>query len=174
VSGVHLQPDFMVERIWDISPQRLRAEGIRFLIIDLDNTLVDWGQARLRGEVERWAKQCRELELSICICTNARCKPRTARIAARLGAGYLSAAGKPFAQAYRRALELLRADAPETAFIGDQIFTDTWGANRLGLRTFLVKPLSPRDFPATRLPRLLEQRLFRSWRKSGKDFTKSF
>ena len=152
----------------------MRAEGIRFLILDLDNTLVDWGQEALRREVEFWAKECGDQGISICICTNARCKPRTARIARRLRAGYLSGAGKPLAKAYRRALQLLRADVRESAVIGDQIFTDVWGANRLGLKTFLVRPLSTRDFPATKFPRVLERRLFRKWQKAGKDFTKNY
>lgn len=164
------EPTAMVENVWSISPPRLRQQGIRALLLDLDNTLVDWNQEELRPEVLAWARQCREAGLSLCICTNARRKPRVRRIAGKIGACWLSAAGKPLPRAWRRALWLLRCRPQEAAVIGDQIFTDIWGANRLGLMTILVRPLCDRDFFATKLPRLLEKRLFGRWQTKGKVF----
>jgi HAD superfamily phosphatase (TIGR01668 family) len=160
----------MVEAIWQIRPDNLLRQNLRYLIIDLDNTLVDWGREELRPEVLAWARDCRQAGISLCICTNARRGKRIGRVAGRLGACYLAAAGKPFAKAWRQALALLRADPEETAMIGDQIFTDIWGANCFGLRSVLVRPLSRRDFFATKLPRLLEKRLLNRWREAGKDF----
>jgi len=167
---VKLEPTAMVDTIWQIPPESLLRQNLRFLIVDLDNTLVDWGREELRPEVTAWAKSCRQAGITLCICTNARRGKRIGRVAGRLGTCYLAAAGKPFAKAWRRALNLLRAAPEETAMIGDQIFTDIWGANRCGLRSILVRPLSPRDFFATKLPRLIEKRLLEGWRKKGKVF----
>lgn len=163
----------MVEAVWNIPPQRLWQQGIRALILDLDNTLVDWNQEYLRPEVEAWAQACRRAGISLCLCTNARRSSRVGRIASKIGASYLLRAGKPFAKAWRRALWLLRSRPEEAAVIGDQVFTDIWGANRMGLFTILVRPLSKRDFFATRLPRRLERRLLRRWQARGKAFEKS-
>jgi len=160
----------MVETIWHITPERLQQEHLRCLIVDLDNTLVDWSREELRPEVAAWAKHCRQAGITLCICTNARRGKRIGRVAGRLGACYLAAAGKPFAKAWRRALDLLRAAPEETAVIGDQVFTDIWGANRFGLKSILVRPLSGRDFFATKIPRRVEKRLLRDWRKKGKVF----
>jgi uncharacterized protein len=160
----------MVEAIWQIRPENLLRQNLRYLIVDLDNTLVDWSREELRPEVLAWARDCRQAGILLCICTNARRGKRIGRVAGRLGACYLAAAGKPFAKAWGRALHLLRAGPEETAMIGDQVFTDIWGANRFGLRSILVRPLSRRDFFATKLPRLIEKRLLNRWRETGKDF----
>ncbi len=160
----------MVEAVWNISPQTLWQQGIRSLILDLDNTLVDWNQEHLRPEVEAWTRECRKVGLSLCICTNAQRKDRIRRIASSIGACYLARAGKPVAKAWRRALWLLRCRPEQAAVVGDQVFTDIWGANRFGIMTILVKPLSDRDFFATKVPRLFEKRLLASWQAKGRSF----
>jgi HAD superfamily phosphatase (TIGR01668 family) len=164
----------MIEAVWKISPQRLRQEGIRALILDLDNTLVDWNEEHLRPEVTAWALDCRKAGLSLCVCTNARCKPRVRNIASEIGACYLSGAGKPAAKAWRRALWLLHCRTEQAVVVGDQVFTDVWGANRLGMKTILVRPLSTRDFFATKIPRLFERRLLSRWRAEGKVFQQEY
>jgi HAD superfamily phosphatase (TIGR01668 family) len=164
----------MVEAIWAISPENLVQTGVRALLLDLDNTLVDWNEEGVRAEVLEWTHRCRRAGLALCICTNARRSPRVRQAAAKLGACYLCRAGKPFARAWKRALFLLRAEAGEVAVIGDQVFTDIWGANRLGMKSILVKPLSPRDFFATKIPRLLEKKLLTAWRTQGRSFRKNY
>ena len=160
----------MVESIWSISPERLHQLGIRALILDLDNTLVDWSQEYLRAEVLTWAQECRQAGLALCICTNARRKPRVTRIAAKLEACYLAGAGKPFRRSMRRALWLLRCEPEQAAMVGDQVFTDIWGANRAGVMSILVKPLCGRDFLPTRISRMMERRLLHRWQQAGKVF----
>lgn len=165
-----LEPTVMVEAVWKIHPQRLWQQGYRALILDLDNTIVDWNQEALRPEVLAWAQACRKLGFSLCICTNARRRPRVARIAARLGACYVITAGKPWPKACRRALNLLRCSPKQAVMIGDQVFTDIWGANWLGVTTILVRPLCGRDFPATKITRFFERRVLRRLAEMGKSF----
>jgi hypothetical protein len=172
--GAKLEPTVMVEAVWNISPQRLWERGLRALIFDLDNTVVDWSREYLRPEVLAWARACRKLGLAMCICTNAGCKPRVRRIAETLGACYLAGAGKPRLGTLKRAVWLLRAAPQQAAVVGDQVFMDIWGGNRLGMMTFLVRPLSNRDFFATRALRQVEKRLLRGWRQKGKDYQAEF
>jgi uncharacterized protein len=169
---VKLKPTAMVEAVWMISPEKLRQRGIRSVLFDLDNTVVDWNQEHVRPEVLEWANQCREAGLTLCICTNAHKKPRIERIAQQLGASYVATAGKPGVRGYRAALELVGCTPQEAVMIGDQVFTDIWGANRAGLATILVRPLCTRDFPATKITRFFERRVLRRWSAAGRTFLK--
>jgi hypothetical protein len=151
-----LRPDMMVTAIWEINPEKLRQGGIAGVILDLDNTIVDWNRSRVREEVRCWAERARQAGLGLCIASNARGRVRVAAIAEEIGATWLAPAGKPSRRGLRRALEMLGTTVESTALVGDQIFTDVMGGNRLGLFTILVRPLSGRDFPATRIMRILE------------------
>jgi len=162
-----LRPSLGVRCIWEVDLGLLRDRGIRGLILDLDNTLVDWEQEYLRPEASRWLAQARERGLGLCIATNARRRARVARVAAAIGASYVLPAGKPLPSAYRRAMACLGTAPAQTAMIGDQIFTDIAGANRLGLFTVLVRPLSWREFPATKLARMAEWAVLR-WLPSAR------
>jgi len=151
-----LRPDMMADAIWEIDPDELRRRGIEGLILDLDNTIVDWNRSEVREEVRRWAERARAAGLRLCIASNARGKGRVSAIADQVGCSWLAPAGKPSRRGLRRVMEMLGTTPNSTALIGDQVFTDVMGGNRLGLFTILVRPLSGRDFPATRIMRIIE------------------
>ncbi len=161
-----LRPDMMADAIWDISVEQLRKLGIEALIVDLDNTIVDWNRSHMRAEVQGWLERAQRMGMRVCIASNARGKARVAAIAAEVGCAWLAPAGKPSRRGLRRALEMLGTQPRTTALVGDQLFTDVMGGNRLGLFTILVRPLSGRDFPATKLTRLVEWFLLR-WLRRG-------
>ena len=162
-----LRPGQMVEAVWHIDPRRLRRRGIRGLILDLDNTLVNWNQVTLRPEVLRWIEEANGQELRCCVLTNARTGRRVAAVADRLGASYLIKAGKPFPRAYRKAMRRLGTTPETTAVIGDQVFTDILGANLLGIETILVEPFLFREFIGTRFVRLIERPLRWWWLRNA-------
>ena len=164
-----LRPDMMATAIWEISPQQLRRRGIEGLILDLDNTIVDWNGNQVREEVRRWAERARQAGLRLCIASNARRKARVSAIAEEIGAMWLAPAGKPSRRGLRRAMEMLGTAPEGTALIGDQLFTDVVGGNRLGLFTILVRPLSGRDFPLTKIMRMLEWLVLRRLRAGGQE-----
>jgi hypothetical protein len=143
--------------VWELDPRGLKAQGIRGLIVDLDNTLVDWNGSDLRPEVVGWARDVRGLGLRLCITTNAQRRERVAAIAQKLDASWVAPARKPFPCAYSRPMAIMGTGRDDTAVVGDQVFTDVLGGNVMGLKTFLVRPLSKRDFPATKLSRLMER-----------------
>jgi hypothetical protein len=70
---------------------------------------------------------------------------------------YIYKAGKPKPSGYRRAMELMGTGTANTIFVGDQIFTDVCGANLAGIRTFLVKPIHPKEEIQIVLKRVLEK-----------------
>ena len=84
---------------------------------------------------------------------------------------YIYKGGKPGAKGYKKAMETMGTDVKNTLFVGDQLFTDIWGANRLGIQTVLVKPINPKEEIQIVLKRYLERIVlffyFRSIRKKS-------
>ena len=103
--------------------------------------------------------------LKLCISSNSDQRARVRAIGRELVVPQLSWASKPRRWGFRQAMELMGTIPQTTAVVGDQIFTDVWGGNRLDLWTILVCPLSTNDFVTTRVVRLLERWLLRRLKK---------
>ena len=84
-------------------------------------------------------------------------EPRVKSFSEAVGAEYIFKAGKPAVKNYRRAMERLGTYEENTLFVGDQLFTDIWGAKKAGIRTFLVKPIHPKEEIQIVLKRVLEK-----------------
>lgn len=153
-------PCLFVETIGDIDLAKLRKLGIRGLIVDLDNTLVAWDTFDLPESIIRWVERAKEEGFAICIVSNA-LEGRVTYFSKRLSVPGISKAQKPRRGAFRMALETLGLRRNEVAVIGDQVFTDVLGGNRLGLYTILVRPISGREFFTTRLGRFFERLILR-------------
>ena len=162
-----VRPTFLAEAVWAIDLDTLLRRGIRGLLLDLDNTLVDWNGSWVRPEVRAWVNAARRSGLGLCLVSNAFRGARVARVAGDLGLVAVVRAGKPLPIAFRRGMAVLGTDPRSTCAIGDQLFTDMLGANWLGLTTILVHPLSPRESPHTHLIRLLERPLRRRWARAA-------
>lgn len=164
-----LRPTLLAERIWEVDLGALWARGVRGLILDLDNTLVDWNAEELRPQVRAWVEEARRRGFRMCLVSNAFFGKRVKRVAEELGMERVVRSGKPFPGAFRKGMALLGTDPASTCAVGDQVFTDLLGANRLGLVTVLLTPLSPRESGHTRLIRLVERPLRRRWRREQAD-----
>ena len=159
-------PTFLAESLWSVDADTLLRIGIKGVILDLDNTIVDWNESWLRPEVRAWVAAAKERGLRFCLVSNALRGERVMRVAAELGIGAVLRAGKPLPRAFRKGMEALGTDPRSTCVIGDQVFTDIVGASRLGLVTILVPPLGPREAPHTRLIRLIERPLRTKWART--------
>ena len=69
---------------------------------------------------------------------------------------YIYDAHKPSIKNYQKAMEIMGTDLKSTIFVGDQLFTDVWGAKRTGIRNILVKPIHPKEEMQIVLKRRLE------------------
>jgi HAD superfamily phosphatase (TIGR01668 family) len=142
----------IVRHVGDISPALLAQRGIRAVVSDLDNTLVEYRGEAIAEEVTAWLLALKEAGVGVCVASNTRRLGRLSRVAAAGGILHVPGnAGKPGTGGLRRALSLLGTAPEETAMVGDQVFTDIVAGNRLGLMTVLVNPLSPHEFIGTRL-----------------------
>lgn len=152
-----LVPQLTVNSIHDIDLERLSQAGIRGIITDLDNTLVGARTHLATPEVEQWIRHAERLGFKVMIVSNNH-RTRVSRFSEPLQVPFLSSAGKPTLGAFRRAMKTMDTKPEQTAMIGDQLFTDILGGNRIGLYTILVMPvsLSEESWP-TRINRILEK-----------------
>lgn len=160
-------PDECVESVLDIDLRRLKRRGIRALILDLDNTLLAWETEEIPANVSRWVSEAQELGFDICVASNGT-KARVRKLAAELGVPAISKAVKPRKRPFRRALEILKASGDVTAVVGDQVFTDVLGGNRMDLYTILINPVSRSELRTTRMVRRVERRVLTRLQKKGR------
>lgn len=149
-----------VSSLKNINIDQLKKQGIKAIIFDLDNTLVPWNSNDLAPETAAWFDQLHQAGFKTCILSNNN-KKRVEVMCDILKTSGLHKASKPLRRAFYQAMQLLDVTPKETAMVGDQVFTDVLGANRLGLYTILVKPISSREFIGTRINRQFEKLILR-------------
>lgn len=156
-------PKEYVNSVWDVDFQMYYDQGIRGVIFDIDNTLVPHGQPATRQAVELFEK-IHGMGLDTCLISNNQ-EPRVAPFAKAVHAKYIYDAHKPSAKNYIKAMERMKTNRSNTIFIGDQIFTDIYGANRAGIASVLVKQIDKKEEIQIVLKRYLERIVLWRWEK---------
>lgn len=159
-------PGEYLESVYIIDFDRFYREGYRGLIFDIDNTLVPH-DAPADARVEALFVRLKQLGFACCLLSNNN-ELRVQRFNEKLQVNYIHKAGKPRVANYKKAMALLGTDTSNTLFIGDQVFTDVWGANLAGIRTILVKPLNPKEelqIILKRYPERLVLHFYKKWHK---------
>lgn len=137
-----LLPWKVTDSIYDLTGESLQAAGLRLLLADLDNTLIPYDRKEPDEALRRWLTDLNAHGVALFLLSNSRKATRAPNFARAFGIDYLCHAGKPKVGGYRTAMERCGVTAGECAMVGDQIFTDILGANRAGVRSILVKPIS--------------------------------
>ena len=148
-------PDRYVASTYVIDFEKLYEEGYRGLIFDIDNTLVPHGAPADERAIALF-KRLREIGFSCCLLSNNK-EPRVKMFNEKIGVSYIFKAGKPGKNGYEQAMRKIGTNKKTTVFIGDQLFTDVWGAKRVGIRNILVKPINPKEEIQIVLKRYLEK-----------------
>ncbi len=149
-------PDHEAGSAYDIDYEALRGQGFKGIIFDIDNTLVPHG-APADERAKALFGRLKGLGFASALLSNNK-EPRVRSFAEDAGAGcYIYKAGKPGRAGYERAMEKMKTEPETTLFVGDQLFTDVWGAKRAGLLTWLVKPIHPKEEIQIVLKRYLEK-----------------
>jgi len=159
-------PSEFVKTVYDISPERLKEKGIRGIITDLDNTLVEWDRPSATPKLVEWLKSMKDAGIQVTIVSNNG-ELRVKSFADPLAIPFIYKARKPMGKAFRKALHLMDVKREEVVVIGDQLLTDVVGGNRLGLHTILVVPVAKSDGFFTRFNRLAERRIFKALKSRG-------
>ena len=148
-------PDAYMDSTYVIDFEKLYKEGIRGVIFDIDNTLVPHGAPADERAIRLFAR-LRSIGLDYCLISNNQL-PRVKPFADAVQAKFVEDAHKPSRKNYLKAMKLMHVDLDSCIFVGDQIFTDVYGAKRCGMCTILVKPLHPKEEIQIVLKRYLEK-----------------
>lgn len=160
-----LYPKKYLKNVTEITLEFLKENDIQGLILDIDNTLINFDKDILSGAKE-WCENNKKNGIKMCILSNTNKVEKVEKVAKKLDLPYIYFAKKPFRSGFMRARELLQLDEKNIAVVGDQIFTDVIGANRCKMYSILTKPIDKRDILATRIKRPLENFVIRLYLKS--------
>ncbi len=159
-------PKERAKSTYQIEFQSYYEQGYRGVLFDVDNTLVPHG-APATPEAVAFFDALRQMGFQVCLISNngeARVQP----FAEAVGAPYLYKAGKPGKKGYQRAMEIMNVEVGQAMFVGDQLFTDVFGANRCGMYTILVDPIHPKEEIQIVLKRYLEKIVLFFYERSKK------
>ncbi len=163
-------PGNYVDSAYEIPYEKLYERGYRGIIFDVDNTLVPHGAPADARAIELF-ERLRAIGFSTCILSNNK-EPRVSPFADKVGSPYIFKGGKPSRKGYGRAMERMKTDRDTTLFVGDQLFTDVWGAKRTGISNILVKPIHPKEEIQIVLKRYLEKIVLYFYARSKKQAKK--
>lgn len=127
--------------VTSLDPKKLKEKGITLVLADLDNTLVPYKVLEPSSEVAAWMAALKEEGIDLFLLSNSRKPGRAQKFAQQVGIPYQGHSGKPKKAGYFKAMERMGRTPKETIMVGDQIFTDTLGANRAGVTPLLIKPI---------------------------------
>lgn len=156
-------PDESVASTYEIDFQSLYREGYRGILFDIDNTLVEHGKGANERAVELF-RRLKEIGFECCLISNNK-KQRVSSFNEKIGVHIIFNAHKPSRKGYYDAMDLMGTNKENTLFVGDQLFTDIWGAKRIGIRNILVKPIDKHEEIQIVLKRYLEKIILKEYRQ---------
>lgn len=148
-------PKEYLNSTYDIDFKKMYDKGYRGVIFDIDNTLVMHGYPADAHAIAFFEK-LREIGFSTCLVSNNK-RPRVESFAVEVQSEFIFKANKPSTKGYQAAMDKMSTCKDNTLFVGDQLFTDVYGANRTGLYSILVKPIDPHEEIQIILKRYLER-----------------
>ncbi len=159
-------PNEQVQDIFSITPEHLKEKGIKAIITDLDNTLVEWDRPNATPKLIQWFKGMQEQGILVTIVSNNN-RSRVGSFAEPLGVPFIFQARKPMGRAFKKAIEQMSVKKEEAVVIGDQLLTDVLGGNRSGFHTILVVPVAQSDGFVTKFNRQVERRIMKFFKRKG-------
>lgn len=159
-----LYPDLYVKRATELNKEMIQKNQIKGIILDVDNTLIDYYKNMLEG-VEEWCEALKKEGILFCIASNSNKKQKVEMVANKLDIPYVFFAKKPLKVGLNKAKEILGLQEKEIAVIGDQIFTDILGANRCKMYSILVEPIEEKDIFITIIKRPIENCIKKRYQK---------
>ena len=140
-----LLPKCIAEALTDITPEFLHQRDIRLLMLDFDNTIVPYTTDTPTQNMEKWLQKMKQSDIQLCIVSNSK-KDRVKRFCASYGLDCITHAKKPFSKGICECLQRYDVPPQNAALVGDQIYTDTLGANCQGVTSILVGAIHNHNF----------------------------
>ena len=140
-----LLPTMITPALTDLTPEFLEKQNIRLLMLDFDNTIVPYTTNIPTRKMMLWLTKMDMCGVKMCVVSNSK-NDRVKKFCAEYGVDCITHAKKPFSRGIRQCLARYGVPPEECALVGDQIFTDTLGANCAGVRSILVKAIDNHNF----------------------------
>ena len=163
-----LYPNVHLKSVLEITIEFLHKNQINALILDVDNTLIDYDK-NLQLEIIEWAKNLKANNIKLYILSNTNKKEKVENVAKKLEIEYEYFAKKPSKRGFIKVQKKLNLKAENIAVVGDQIFTDVIGGNRCKMFTILVDPVDKKDFWYTAWKRPIENKIKKKLNKGEKN-----
>lgn len=164
-----LYPKLYLEKVTDITIELLKKYHIEALILDMDNTLLDFDKKIVEGG-KQWVEQLKRNGIKICIASNSGKKEKVQLLSNEVGIeNYILWSMKPLKFGVKKAQKILKTKNENIAVVGDQIFTDVIVANRCHMFSILVKPIKEKDIWITKMKRPLENYIIQKFLKKTKE-----
>ena len=138
-------PNLITDALTDITPELLKNRNIQLLMLDFDNTIVPYTRNEPTALMERWLKDMVSSDIQICVVSNSK-RDRVKIFCEKYEIPCITHANKPFTKGIRECLNRFGIPAANAALVGDQIYTDTLGANAAGVTSILVKAIDNHNF----------------------------
>jgi HAD superfamily phosphatase (TIGR01668 family) len=158
----NLKPDAVFDGLQHIDLEFLKGHHIKGILLDIDNTLFDMSYY-LSEDIINWVKSAKEKGFSILVLSNTYHKEKFEIIKSNLDIEIISFAKKPSKSGFLRAAKQMKLKNDEIAMIGDQIFTDVVGANRVGMFSIYVKPINKKEYWYTAWKRPIEKMILKHY-----------
>lgn len=160
-----LYPNANFNKVSEITVGFLKRNNIKALILDVDNTLIDYYR-NLSQETINWVKTMKQEGIKLYILSNTNNKGKVEEVSKKLNIKYEYFAKKPFKSGFLKVQKILQEPNQNIGVVGDQIFTDVIGGNRCKMFTILVEPIKEQDIWITRLKRPIEETIKKHYRKN--------
>lgn len=162
-----LYPKAHFNNVREITIDFLQNNKINALILDVDNTLIDYDK-NLPQETIEWAKDLKNNKIKLYILSNTNKKEKVKEVARKLEIEYIYFAKKPLKSGFKKVQKILEEEPESIGVVGDQIFTDVVGGNRCKMFTILVEPIAEKDIWITRLKRPIENAIKNKYKEQIK------
>jgi len=160
------RPTFVFKHYTDITPEWCQEQRIKYILSDLDGTLAAWNET-CDDTFVKWYKSIERVGVAVIIASNNSDKRVSEFTDMCKLVGY-GKCGKPSAGKIKRELINKGLLTEHCLFLGDQLFTDVWVGQRLGMRTALVNPLGEYEPMVTKSKRWLENLVKKTWKETMK------
>lgn len=163
---MNLYPKLYINNVKEITYDILQKNNIKGIILDVDNTLIDYYKNMPEG-IEEWCKNLKNKNIKFCIASNSNKKEKVQQVAKKLEIPYIYFAKKPLKTGLTKARKIMELESSEVAVVGDQIFTDVLGANRCKMFSILVDPIEEKDILITIIKRPIENIIKKNYKNKN-------
>lgn len=163
-----LRPDIYQKSILDIHFNLLKEEGIKVLLLDMDNTILKYKTSEIEKTIMQLIKALKTQFKVILFSNSPRFKVK--KIAKQLDVPFIGLALKPSKRGFKKVFKKYKVLPEEVAIIGDQLFTDIKGGNKVDITTILVDPLDEKEGFFTTFNRMKEKRIMKKMGAKGMFF----